>query len=123
MAGKGLERLIPQTDLSDDVCGRNQIDGLSLWMQPGRTVNTQRHGLSARAGRVILSQLPVYLRNLFILPLFFTLRIQLLLMYFKYRLWYKLDVFLWNLRSFLQIKKLSPLLASQEKEKASIPPL
>jgi len=39
------------------------------WAEPGRTMNTQRHRLSAPAGRsvavVILSQLPGYLRILF----------------------------------------------------------
>lgn len=63
------------------------------WIKSGRTVNTQRHDLSARAGRgtamVILSQLPVYLRNLLILSSSFRLRIQLLLsrvfIYFNYR--------------------------------------
>lgn len=63
------------------------------WIKSGRSVNTQRHGLSAwavrRVAMVILSQLPVYLRNLFILPFSFRLRIQLLLsgvlIYFNYR--------------------------------------
>lgn len=49
-------------------------------IEPGRTVNAQRPGLSVWAGRrvllVILSQLPVYEINLFILPCSLRLRVQ-----------------------------------------------